>query len=559
MMQSPKSSAYTRGAASLQRQSAKEFGRALHCGEKAAAKNKPELAVGWCRYAATVAWSANPGFFFCHDIEQLLADIGRTYLKSISAPPASPGPPRRFLHLMSTAYETGGHTRVVSRWIETCAQHAPMEHHSILISMQADEPLPAWLGNSARKTGGEVIKLASGMSWLQMAAEIRSKALEFDAVVLHIHPNDPLPNIALYDQPRPVLFFSHADYAFSLGTDVARVVAEIRTVAHDFSVLYRSPASRKVLLPVPLLDVAHATLDKVDVRKKLGLPVNSLIVLTIGELSKFIPIPGCNFPELIRSICAANSRILIVAVGPSESEPFPELKRQTGGRFMPVGLVKDPNILELYYRAANIFLDSIPVSSITAALDAARHGLPVQRLAIPTQSLLWSDDPALDSVLRGASTQDELVAGVLEWLEWPEDKRSELGGRFRAAVLEGNCGASWKSKWLDPAIRALDARCDDQFPTSLQCTDGGENPFLVLAGLEWEAGWPTSMLIARATLSARLPLRMRLLGVLRSIGPLLFGTAEGGAFRTRFLMFITLLSAIVPGKKSIVRKFSQWS
>jgi len=558
-MQSPESSAYTRGAASLQRQNSKEFGRALRRGKKAAAKNKPELAVEWCRYAATLAWSANPGFLFCHDIEQLLAEIGQTYLKSIAAPHASPGPPLRFLHLMSTAYETGGHTRVVSRWIEICAEHAPLEHHSILISMQADEPLPAWLGNSARKTGGEVIKLASGVSWLQMAAEIRSKALEFDAVVLHIHPNDPLPNIALYDQPRPVLFFSHADYAFSLGTDVAKVVAEIRTVTHDFSVIYRSPAPRKVLLPVPLLDVAHATLDKVDARKRLGLPVNSLIVLTIGELSKYIPIPGCSFPDLVRTICAANSLILVVAVGPSESEPFPELKQQTGGRFMPVGLVKDPNILELYYCAADFFLDSIPVSSITAALDAARHGLPVQRLAIPTQSILWSDDPALDSVLRGASTQDELVAGVLEWMEWPEDKRSELGGRLRAAVLEGNCGAAWKSKWLDPAIRALDARCDDQFPTSLQRADGGENPFLVLAGMDWEAGWPTSMLIARATLSARLPLRMRLLGLLHSIGPLLFGTANGGAFRKRFLMFMKLLTAIVPRKKFIARKSSRSS
>jgi hypothetical protein len=43
---------------------------------------------------------------------------------------------------------------------------------------------------------------------LQTAAEIRAKSLEFDVIVLHTHPNDPLPNLAFYDQPRPVIFFN---------------------------------------------------------------------------------------------------------------------------------------------------------------------------------------------------------------------------------------------------------------------------------------------------------------------------------------------------------------
>jgi len=114
--------------ASLRRRVAEEFSRALRRAKKVAAR-QPELAVDWCRYAASLAWTVNPGFFYCHEIEQLLAEIGRTHLGSAPSQVPSMDPPRHFLHVMSAAHEKGGHTRVVSRWINICAQCAPSEHH----------------------------------------------------------------------------------------------------------------------------------------------------------------------------------------------------------------------------------------------------------------------------------------------------------------------------------------------------------------------------------------------------------------------------------------------
>ena len=81
---------------SLERQAAKEFSRALSRATKAAASGKPELAVGWCRYAASLAWGVNPGSFYCHELEQLLAEIGRKYLAPVSA-----APPQRSLRVVS--------------------------------------------------------------------------------------------------------------------------------------------------------------------------------------------------------------------------------------------------------------------------------------------------------------------------------------------------------------------------------------------------------------------------------------------------------------------------
>ncbi len=409
--------------------------------------------------------------------------------------------------------------------------------------MQGDEPLPAWLRDTTERAGGEFIEIPPGMSWLQKAAEIRSRALEFEVVVLHTHPNDPLPNLAFHDRPMPVLFFDNGDQLFLLGTAVAQVIAA--GVGLDFVVRHRAPEPKKLLLPLPLLDDEQALCGKAEARSKLGLPADALIALTIGEAYKFESMLGFSFPALIQSLCAGNSRLLVVGIGISESEPWPELSRQTGDRFVPVGRVRERSILELYYRAADVFLDSYPTGSLTAMLDAGRHALPVQRLSTKNIFMVCADDPALDSVLSAVSTQEEFAAGVLEWLAWPEEKRLELGARFRAAVLRDHCGASWKLKWLDPAVRALRAPLDEPSASGRQPTDEKENPFLMPAGFESCAGWPAGMLVAWSALYGPLPLRIRLEGVLRSIKPLLFDDSVRD-FPKRLLMFTWLVAKCLP-------------
>ena len=542
--------------ASLVRQSAKEFSRALSRATKAAASGKPELAVGWCRYAASLAWGVDPGFFYSHELEQLLAEIGRKYLTPCSAAAPFAVPPRRFLHVMSQASETGGVTPAISRWIEICAQHAPWELHSILISMQNKTPIPACLSSATGRTGGGIIELPSGLSLMQLAAEMRSKSLEFDAIVLYIDPNDPLPNLAFFDQPRPVLFFRHADHAFNLGLDVARVYAEIHPAGLEMSTRFCAKATRLVMLPLPLIDEGLAPCDKADARRKLGLPIDALIVLTIGWPFKFIPRWGFSFSEVVQSLCAANPHVHVVAVGLSESEPFPGLGQSMGGRFLPVGVVEDHKILELYYSAADIHLDAYPCGSLTAVLDAARHGLPVQRLFNPYRCNLWSDDLALDSVSPGASNQDDFLASAIAWLEWPAEKRSELGSRFRNAVLQDHCGASWKNRWLDPAISALGLSCEDptDFRTLYRQEDYLGFPELVKA---WsEVDWPAGMHVSGAILSTtHLPRAIRISGLFRSIRPALFDTAGDGTRKKRLLMIGLLVASLMPNQIRIAMRW----
>ena len=525
----------------------KEFSRALRRARKAFRSGKSQLAVEWCRYAASLAWGVNPGFFYSPEAEQLLAEIGRKYFGAGATAEQPSSTPKRFLHLMTMALPAGGHTRVVSRWIEICARCAPWEHHSIVITFQEDQPIPAWLGQSAKKTGGELVVLPSGLSWLQAAEEVRTRAMDFDAIVLHVHPNDPLPNLAFYDHPRPLLFFRHADHVFNLALDTAQAIAEIRFVGYEMSHRFLPRGSSKVIIPIPLIDDEPDLCNKAEARRKLGLPADASIVMTVGWPYKFISIIDCDFSQAVRALCEANPRVYVVAVGPTESDLFPGLSQAVGGRYLPTGPINDRNLLELYYRSADVYVDAYPSGSLTATLDAARHALPVQRLRNRHFCLFWSDDPALDSVMLGASTQDEFIATVLEWLEWPEEKRLELGSRFRTAVLRDHCGESWKSKWLDPAVSAL-ASSDDSTSdaeTGNREWDEARFPGLGVAGPERD--WPAGMFVAGTIFTdEHFPRPIRISGVFHSIKPLFFHMSGEGTVQHRLTLLTWLIASCVP-------------
>ena len=139
-------------AATLQHQAAREFARALKCAKKSAAKGKPELAVDWCRYGASIAWSSNPGFVYSHEMELLLAEIRRKTLSPVSAPAFSDGPLHRFLHVMTAAYERGGHTRAVSRSMRLA--HSMLRLSNIDLDFETRGSASASLVGSLRPKNG---------------------------------------------------------------------------------------------------------------------------------------------------------------------------------------------------------------------------------------------------------------------------------------------------------------------------------------------------------------------------------------------------------------------
>jgi hypothetical protein len=159
------------------------------------------------------------------------------------------------------------------------------------------------------------------------------------------------------------------------------------------------------------------------------------------------------------------------------------------------------------------------------------------------------DDAPIIIWLRHASvaSQDKFVTGLIGWLRWPEGKRSELGGRFRTAVLQEHCGSLWQSKWFDPASDALSLPREDPYRSEPERPQGKEFSFFGLGRASWVDDWPASMFVAGAILPREnVPRRIRFSGILHSIKPLLFDTAGDGMAWKRFLMCWRLVALIEP-------------
>jgi len=131
--------------------------------------------------------------------------------------------------------------------------------------------LAGWLIRAEHRR--RYLPIAPMPSWLQMAAEVRSKSSEFDVIVLHVHPTTRCRTCLLRSakagnilQPRGSCL--HA------GMDVAGIVADIRKAGHDLSSSLRAARPTKSCFPsrLPMAEILNS---KAEARRKLGLPTNA--------------------------------------------------------------------------------------------------------------------------------------------------------------------------------------------------------------------------------------------------------------------------------------------
>src|SRR4051812_5622638 len=85
--------------------------------EAFAAAGQPEDAVAAAAAGARIALQAHPGVMTSPRLERVLTDVAERHLEPVerAKPPARPV--RRVLHIVTETYPTGGHSRVLWRWI----------------------------------------------------------------------------------------------------------------------------------------------------------------------------------------------------------------------------------------------------------------------------------------------------------------------------------------------------------------------------------------------------------------------------------------------------------
>ncbi|MEG0837283.1 MAG: hypothetical protein RSF35_05075 [Akkermansia sp.] len=342
-----------------------------------------------------------------------------------------------FLHVMSESYKTGGHTRVVERWIELSPD---TQHHSLVFTWNEDQEVPPRLINAVKNKSGQAINLKNNLSDLEKGLQLRELASHYEYVILHIHMNDIIPIIAFGNEQfqRPVIFFNHADHLFWVGGSIADIVADLRQFGQEITHRKRG-IKKSQILSIPMDSKKIEQIDQKIARQKLGLPLDKKIILTVGSAYKYRPMGTIDLLDTIIPILKQDKSILFIGIGPTYKDlpRWATINQETEGRVIALGEVAHHKLHD-YFFAADLVLDSLPLSGFTALIDAINCNKPV--LTRPTSVGLMD---YMKKSIAYCENQDVQIFKIFELLA-NKEKREENVKNVQACL----CAESSPENWL---------------------------------------------------------------------------------------------------------------
>lgn len=397
--------------------------------------------------AARSAFPDHAGLFGSPLLEQILHSVG---LDLHTPRPARRGIQtdshrRDILHVLTYARPVGGDGRFVWRWMLA----DPASRHSVAITTQGHYKgvfeVPAFLREGAQASGGSVHEIhASPSTPIEQAIELRGLCRDRDLIVLHLWPYDTVPVIALAAgcDDVPTVLVNHSDHTFWIGGSVAHSVVHLREQSPKFLLERRSiDPLRAYTLPIPLVYQPYSV-DRDQAKRALGYDPDKVVLLTVASPFKFSALGHVNFLDLVVPVLEKSLNATLIAIGPKCNEEWQTASRKTGGRIKTLGARWDTN---QFYAAADVYLDSVPFSSITSMLEAGCHGLPVLGLVPETEclSLLGPGAPGLEGAMELATDSDDYRTRLTRFIS-DSGLREEGGQRLQKRILACHTGDGWQ-------------------------------------------------------------------------------------------------------------------
>lgn len=363
---------------------------------------------------ARLAWHHHPGRFADGALETLVNEIGRRLpAKSVEStvPSWRDKRPSVTLHIATAVFPTGGHSRVLAKWV----QRDTSANHLVVLTAQT-AAMPDFFESALADAGAQLVGMDAGESYVARAATLRAMASACDRVILHTHPSDVVPVLA-FSVPGgpPVAMFNHAHFSFGLGTSVSDVV--VNTFEYFRRVSERLRFARhtsRMLLVSGNAPPSHAPIDKREAKAIVGLDPLTPVVLTVATENYFRPAGGYDFFRAAERILNEVPQAHLFVVGVDERSELVAPAMRSHPRCHLCGLVPDPSPL---YRAADVFLESFPMPSLGAVVEAVAQGeaFPVPVYGAEDSILRISQDPILDFAYRPVSEDDYVnyVTGLL--------------------------------------------------------------------------------------------------------------------------------------------------
>ncbi|MBE9189326.1 glycosyltransferase [Gloeocapsopsis crepidinum LEGE 06123] len=408
-------------------------------------RDKYDMAAVYGEMAATYASGKHCGLFVSWELERILLSIGKKALRSntySSENCSSHAMPKKVLHVATSMKSIGGHSRMLWRWIQQDTERS----HSLVLTRQAPTVVPNLLKEAVSNSGGRIYQLNTRIgSIISWAKQLRKIAINADLVVLHTHSSDVIPIIAFSDKERlpPVILIDHADHLFWLGASVSDIVVGLRESGMRLAQERRHiEPKRNVLLPI-ILEPTQRVLSRAEAKQQLGIPKESILLLSIARAVKYKTIDGISFADAHVPLLQQHQQAILVVIGPGEREDWSEAIQLTQGR---IKVLSETEYTRVFYQAADIYVDSFPFVSNTSLLEAGSYGVPlISRYPYSSDAcgVLGADMPGLTGNLVCVRNLEEYTATLSQLVENTEF-RLGLGEATRNKIVETHCGDGWQ-------------------------------------------------------------------------------------------------------------------
>lgn len=355
------------------------------------------------------------------------------------------------LHVMTQAYTSGGHTRVVQRWMDLSK---PDEKHDVVLLNQEKEEVPIWIEETALKHKGSVIHIDES-NILKRAVKLRKLAANYERIILHIHMDDPTAIIAFGDESFtvPVIFFNHADHMFWLGVSISDIVADLRF--DNISYTHRNVRKSYILgIPCSTSKLINVT-DKTVIRQELGIPQDDFVIISTGSAFKYTRLGRNSLPIQLIDIVNNETDVSCYVIGPDKSSDYwQKAFEATRGKIHPLGIIKNNELYLKYLLSADLYIGSYPYPSYTATLEAVQCNMPyLQLLVTRHQNFDLRISPTIDVSRCTCHSTEKLVKRVLEVIrnkneyvellgismQWAEDYSNKEQWQQRLCEMYDKC------------------------------------------------------------------------------------------------------------------------
>lgn len=422
-------------------------------------QRRPELILKSIELAARFISMFHSGRYADGRIENIAFNIG-SQLDDIlvrlkpnhppfDIPKFEPAPTRHILHVATTIHDIGGHSRLICNWI----RNDPGSRHSLLLINQGDVLPPQLVLDAVYQSGGDCVVLPPRAprvikaKWLR---EIAKSSVDF--VVLHHHPYDVVPIVAFAtEECCPVAVLNHADHVFWVGPSIADLVICIREFSTRLSKTRRF-ARETALLPVPLIAPA-ARVTRVEARRRLGLPDDEVVLLSIGAEYKYQPTDSHDFLKTATKILDQNSAASIYLIGVANNMRNRYLRENRHPRLHLLGIIENPSE---YQVSADLYLEGFPWNSWIALLETSLLGVCPVLMPDANPQLRMSDDVALAGLVDNAVNEEAYLARVKR-LVHNENERLDLAERVKKSISANHIGEMWQS-YLHSIYRDMEGR-----------------------------------------------------------------------------------------------------